>query len=159
MNEEWKVIERFPNYEVSNIGQIRKTSTKRVKMPEISKSGYPTIRLSIGKAGSGIHQNIHRLVAEAFLPNPGNLPCVNHIDGDKTNNHVDNLEWCSYSHNNRHAYDHGLKKAYQQRITDKDRKRIGVLRQNGVRVKDIAKMYGVGESCIYMLFRRGQIPV
>jgi hypothetical protein len=51
----------------------------------------------------------NRLVAEYFLPNPNDLPVVNHIDGDKLNNNVFNLEWVSYSDNNRHAYDTGLK--------------------------------------------------
>lgn len=53
---------------------------------------------------------VHRLVANAFIPNPNNLPIINHIDGVKANNNVNNLEWCTYSHNNKEAYRLGLKK-------------------------------------------------
>lgn len=158
MVEEWRVVSRNPRYEVSNQGRIRKVTTKRLKKYELNGNGYPSIRLGYGKAATGTRYNIHRLVAEVFLPNPDNYPVVNHIDGDKLNNCVDNLEWCSYAHNNKHAYDHGLKTPYQRRISNDDRKSIGIMRRDGVSVRDIAKLYGVTESCIYHLFNRGQIP-
>ncbi len=69
--------------------------------------GYKYISLSY--LGVKTNYSVHRLVADAFIPNPEGLPCVNHKDGNKLNNHVDNLEWCDYSYNNHHAYDTDLK--------------------------------------------------
>lgn len=149
--EEWKEIKDFPLYEVSTTGRIRKATTKRIKVPEKSKIGYLTIRLSYGVAGKGKHLNIHKLVAEAFLDNPNNYPCINHIDGDKTNNNVSNLEWCSYSHNNKHAYDTGLKTAYKTVITPEERDNVISMMESGIHVKKIAEHYGVTESCIYKI--------
>lgn len=63
------------------------------------KSGY--VRVSVGKKTKGL---VHRLVAETFIPNPDNKPMVNHIDGDKTNNHISNLEWVTNAENVRHAF-------------------------------------------------------
>ena len=70
----------------------------------IDKCGYHEIMLN------GKHYRVHRLVAEAFIPNPNNLPCVNHIDGNKQNNSIDNLEWCTYSENIIHSFKNGLQK-------------------------------------------------
>lgn len=58
------------------------------------------------------NRNVHRVIAETFIPNPNNLPCVNHKDGNKLNNSVDNLEWCTYSENTLHAYHTGLEQKY-----------------------------------------------
>ena len=68
------------------------------------------IIVNLRKNSHNAIKRIHRLVAEAFIENPNKLPCINHIDGNKQNNHIDNLEWCSYSHNNRHAREMGLNK-------------------------------------------------
>ena len=96
--EEWKIIERFNNYEVSNLGRVR--NIKKNKLMTISKkpNGYCVVKLS--KDNVAKECKIHRLVAIAFIPNPENLPMVNHIDEDKTNNHVENLEWCTPQYNN-----------------------------------------------------------
>ena len=59
---------------------------------------------------NGKNRNIHRVIAEAFIPNPNNLPCVNHKDGNKQNNRVDNLEWCTHSENTLHSFRTGLQK-------------------------------------------------
>lgn len=106
--EIWKAIEGYPNYEVSSFGRVRNKITSRVLSQEIGTEGYPTIRI-FNVEGKRKHKNVHIFVARAFLGAPSE--CVNHKDGDKTNNNVDNLEWCTYSQNNQHAYDHKLKKA------------------------------------------------
>lgn len=100
MNEIWKETPLNKNIYVSNLGNIK--SNKRIHFFELG--GYKSVQI--------FNKNyyIHRLVAQAFIPNPENKPCVNHIDGNKKNNNVNNLEWCTYSENNRHAYQTGLKK-------------------------------------------------
>jgi len=157
--EEWKAISINPNYEVSTYGNIRRTSTKRCLYIEKTKVGYCRVRLRLGLQGMHDRFNVHRLVAEAFIPNPNDYPCVNHIDGNKTNNHIENLEWCSYAHNNKHAYDTGLKTPYQQRIKEKDFGRIEQLKANGMSVAKIAELYGVTPSAIYQLHYRRKIKL
>lgn len=92
---------------VNSIGHLCKSNEKQCKL-DIYKNGYVYVHLSIG--GRAKHVQVHRLVAMAFIPNPNNLPQVNHKDGNKTNNSVDNLEWCTAGENERHAYRIGLKK-------------------------------------------------
>lgn len=99
--EEWRPIKGFPNYLVSNLGQVISLSragankSKGVMiLKELNrKNGYLKVDLYLD--GKGFSKSVHRLVAEAFIPNPDNLPEVNHKDEDKTNNHVNNLEWCT----------------------------------------------------------------
>lgn len=102
--EEWKQIPNLP-YEISSLGKIRNLQGKVLKT-YIQNSGYEQIKINY--QGLHIHKSIHRLVAEAFIPNPLNRPCVNHIDGNKLNNTVDNLEWCTNSENILHARKTGL---------------------------------------------------
>lgn len=110
-DEIWKDIEGFEGrYQVSNKGRVKSlhfnwSDTSKILKPQRFPKGY--LRVTIGGKIIGIH----RLVAMAFIDNPKGLPQVNHIDGDKANNNVENLEWCTPSENLKHAYKSGLKVA------------------------------------------------
>lgn len=97
INEIWKQY-KATNYEVSTVGRVRNIKTKRVLKPYKTPKGYLRIYLSINKKQKWIF--IHRLVAEVFIPNPLNLLYINHKDENKTNNTVENLEWCTHEYNN-----------------------------------------------------------
>ena len=85
-------------YEIDELGNVYSLKRHKIMSPTISNSGYKAVVLSKDKHKAGYL--VHRLVAEALLQNPDNLPCVNHKDEDKLNNSVDNLEWCTYQYNN-----------------------------------------------------------
>lgn len=104
MKEEWKEVAGYPNFEISNMGRLKNKVTGRISTGNLNDSGYMRCIL-YDKDGSRKYTKIHRLVAQAFIPNPDNLPEVNHIDGDKTNNKVTNLEWVSHKRNMEHLYE------------------------------------------------------
>ena len=91
------------NYSVSNLGEVKNDSTGRILKQANHSHGYKNIQI-----GKGNTKYIHRLVAGAFIPNPENKPEVNHKDGNKQNNNVDNLEWVTSSENKQHAESNGL---------------------------------------------------
>lgn len=95
--EIWKIIDRQPNYEVSNKGRIRRASSKRVLKPRFQANGY--LRVNFGKDT----QLVHRLVAQAFLKPDPTRPTVNHLNGKKTNNKPGNLAWSTLAENNAHS--------------------------------------------------------
>ena len=100
MKEIWKEITEYEGlYWVSNLGHV-KNKYDKILIPEI-RSGYYSVDLC--KNGKHKKHRIHRLVAEAFIPNPDNLPQVNHIDENKVNNNVDNLEWCDNTYNTHYS--------------------------------------------------------
>lgn len=96
---EYRKVDGFP-YSVSSDGLVRNDRTGRFRKPTVSNSGY--LRVKLWDGGKSKNCFIHRLVALAFVPNPGNKPEVNHIDGDKTNNAFSNLEWFTGVENIRH---------------------------------------------------------
>lgn len=93
-------------YEVSNTGLVRNKITKHILKPQIDKKGYERVRLSLHD--KKVTAKVHRLVAIAFIPNIDNKPQVNHIDTNKRNNNVKNLEWSTNGENQIHAYKTGL---------------------------------------------------
>ena len=108
--EIYKPVPGYPGYEVSNFGNVRSLDRYttsgafikgRVLKPMPDKKGYLHVRPSFGNKGKA--QKVHRLVAQLFIPNPKGLPSVNHKDGNKQNNKVENLEWCTHSENRLHA--------------------------------------------------------
>ena len=111
MKEIWKDIKNFEGlYQVSNLGNVRsldRISVNSYGMPRKLK-GHPMklhlnvygyLDVGLSNCGAGNIFKVHRLVAEAFIPNPNNLRMVNHKDENKTNNCVDNLEWCNNQYN------------------------------------------------------------
>lgn len=100
MNEIWKPIQDFDNYEISNLGRIR--NIKRNKCLALSlNNGY--CQTNLYKDGKKYPRKVHRLVAQAFIPNPDNLPEVNHINENRADNRVENLEWCDRTYNNNYG--------------------------------------------------------
>lgn len=104
----WKVLKRNSNYEISNCGDIRKRTTKRVCSGSFDSLGYRRFRLY--RNGKYINLYSHVLVAETYLVNPKGKKEVNHKDRNPSNNHVDNLEWVSKAENMNHVY--GINKRY-----------------------------------------------
>lgn len=108
-NEVWKNIEKYPGYQVSNLGRVRSLNYRRtgqVMVLKPRKNNWGYLQVILCKDGKQKTCTVHRLVAIAFIPNPDNLPCINHKDENKENNCVENLEWCSVAYNNTYANRH-----------------------------------------------------
>lgn len=105
--ELWASVKEYPNYQVSHKGNIRslnynRTGVVKNMIPKPDKWGYLICVLRNKNGKKTLH--IHRLISDVFIPNPNRLSQINHIDGDKNNNSINNLEWCSQSYNMNHAY-------------------------------------------------------
>lgn len=134
-----KRVAGFPNYAVTEDGKVWSDNRGRFLAGGKDKDGYRILVLC--NKGERSTKRVHRLVAEAFIPNPDNLPILNHIDGNKTNNCVENLEWCDVSHNTKHAYKLGA-------ICQKGEKNNSC-KYNDLRVKDIREGYNGGNIAAY----------
>lgn len=132
--ENWKDVVGYENeYQVSNFGRVRSVTkevnckngcqaVKKGKILSLTKRKKGYLCVSLSSHGKSRVIEVQRLVAMAFIPNPNNLPCVNHIDENKENNCVENLEWCSYSYNNN--YGKRKRKASEARINGKLSKKV-----------------------------------
>ena len=99
-NETWKRLDRFPDYYISSYGQIIKINSDGTgKTIKPFKNGNGYLRVHLWQDGQEQREYLHRLIAEAFIENPENKPQVNHIDCDRENNRVDNLEWVTRDEN------------------------------------------------------------
>lgn len=98
--EVWKKIEDYPRYEVSSLGKVRRSG--KILKPFNNPAGY--LYLSLFHNGLSKRVAVHRLVATCFIPNPDNKPMVNHLDGVKSNNKLENLEWVTCKENSHHAH-------------------------------------------------------
>lgn len=105
--EKYIIINEFNNYAISNFGNVKNVKKNKILTPYLNVNGYLTYTF----CQNGIKKTfrIHRLVALYFIDNPNNLPYVNHKDGNKTNNSVENLEWCTAQENDHHVRRTGLK--------------------------------------------------
>ena len=105
--EKYCIIENFNNYAVSNYGNIKNIKNNKILKPYKNKNGYMEYTFCQNNIKATF--KIHRLVGFYFIDNPQNKPYINHIDGNKTNNHASNLEWCTAKENDNHARKTGLK--------------------------------------------------
>lgn len=148
---EFKVVKNFPMYEISKEGVIRNKITKKIKSQYVGSTGYYMCTLTKDKRSRP--QRVHRLLAELFIPNPDNELFVNHIDGNKLNNSISNLEWCSHSHNMKHAFRIELvnntgEKNGMSKLNEEDVKEIKKLLSEKVSQYKIAKLFNVSRSAI-----------
>lgn len=172
----WKPISSYEgSYEVSNTGLVksccrtgvRKDGTcyplkgRLLKLQKVP-GGYLVVYL-YDKAGKRFTASVHRLVAEAFIPNPENLPEVNHEDGDKTNNYFLNLSWVSSRENTAHAYRLGLlnnKGESHYKVSIPDAVILEALRSvvPGVTIKSVATLFGIPYKTFHLIYKGKSRP-
>lgn len=112
MEEIWKDIKGYKGlYQISNLGKVKNVKTQKILKNYTSKQDKGYLKVSLYSNLKSKNFKIHRLVANAFIANPCNYPQVNHINGNKQDNCVENLEWCNNSHNMKEAYKIGLVKS------------------------------------------------
>jgi hypothetical protein len=149
----WERIEDL-FYWVSDTGLV-KNSYGRILRPRLNGWGYN--QACLYHNGSPSYIAVHRLVADAFIPNPNDLPEVNHKDTDKTNNHYTNLEWCNHLYNKKHAVDNGCIPHGEQlpfsKLTDE---KVREIRKLSTRLthKAIARRFGMSRSVISKVISR-----
>lgn len=142
---EWKEITK--DYTISEKGDIVSLKRQILLKQDINSKGYKWIKLPCFKK----KQLIHRLVASLFIPNPENKPQVNHIDGNKLNNHYSNLEWCTNYENHLHSYKLGR----QSPNIKLSKEQVLHIINSSVKAKELALQYNISTEAIYAL-RKGR---
>jgi len=149
-------------YKVTSDGKVFNYKTNKYLSPSYNHKGYKMVVLYVD--GEPITRTIHKLVALAFIPNPDNLPVVNHINGVKTDNNYTNLEWCTYQYNTRHAWKTGLTKALRGSINghskynDDQIIKVCEMLADNKPLKEIKKETGVKGDTITKILYHNQWP-
>ena len=144
--EHWFLVESWPILEASNLGRVRRRETKRVFTVHQTSKGYNVIGFSY--QGKKFTKLVHRLVTEAWLGMCPSGYTVNHKDGNKSNNQIDNLEYLTLGDNDKHAYRIGLKSAQGEqngraKLTEEDVRQIRQTYYNGAHYKEIADKFQI----------------
>jgi predicted XRE-type DNA-binding protein len=167
MKEEWKPIEDFEKYEISTLGNVRRSDNHKPLKVSHSKRPIKENRRDPYRYGTVTVRNteisksckVHRLVALAFIPNPHNYPHVNHINGDKFDNSMVNLEWIMPSANQVHALEIGIntntgERAYCSKLTKEQVEQIIRIGKTGaLKQRQIAECFGVARQQISRIIR------
>jgi hypothetical protein len=140
---EWKTIPSFSDYEVNALGQIKRKLKGKILSQSISSHGYYQVNIA------NKSRRTHRLLAEAFIPNPLNLETVNHIDGNKLNNSLENLEWMSRSENIKHSRKVLMLKPIPYSKSNKQHHLIGKIGINSSAGKKIKAILEGGQEFIF----------
>lgn len=111
-------------YEINENGEIRNIKSKKIVKGYLEKNGYIRVKFENKCLGGVVRTSVHRLVAEAFILNPDNLPEVNHKDSNRSNNHVSNLEWVTHSGNMKHSYGKGVNREPLRKHSEETRKPV-----------------------------------
>lgn len=166
MEEIWKPVVGYEGwYEVSNLGRIKRIkigmgASCKILKNQKSSNGYRFITLT--KNGTQKQFTVHRIVSIAFIPNPENKLCVNHIDSNRTNNNIHNLEWVTYSENIRHSIMVGNRnhikvpnkkgeEHYNAKLKEKD---VRLILDSYLNTRQLAELFGVQSEAIARI-RRG----
>lgn len=178
-DELWRSISAHPDYEVSNLGRVRRATESICSMPnggtkiraragQLLKIGsfqpsgdqlpYARVTLQVRGQRSGKSLSVHRLVAEAFIPNPDNKPCVNHINWDVSDARALNLEWCTHKENALHSWHAGRwanlphpgfgASHHGAKLTDEDVRKIRKMSAQGLSNAKVAKAFGIDRSIV-----------
>ena len=159
--EEWRSIPGYPGYEASSEGRIRSFRSGECKIIKQHSSQKGYLRANLKHENGKSHcSSAHRFIAMAFIPNPDNLPEVNHKNGNKTDNRPENLEWVTSSQNHKHAYDvlgkqSGAKGKHFDRRAKFTPTEVRIIRQTSLGLSELADYFGVDQSTIFLI-RKGR---
>lgn len=162
----WKKIKGFENYSINECGEVRNDSTNKIKNPYVNhKNNY--LYVDLYKNNKGYKRPIHRLIAESFIPNTYNKPTVDHKDGNRQNNSINNLRWATYSEQNSRFGTNGVRSEkikvthYREERKKRGGGHVAWLDVDEIKfydsISNVAEQFGVSISNISQLLKNGTI--